>query len=446
MIVPSNRLLLAAAVVLLPYAVGAAFSPAVFLIGSALAAGALAVVLIDAAVSGGRLRNIEVEAPAIVRLSKRVEGLVALRVRSKGRPFRAIRFGVPLPPSIRSDQEHFLMELPKADRWYKLGWTVEPADCGKYALEACCLETASFLGLWLVRRSVPIVAELRVYPNLRRERKSAAALFLNRGDYGGHLWRQVGKGREFEKLREYIPGDTYQDIHWKTTAKRQHPVTKVYQIERTQEIYVVLDSSRLSARRVQVPGTDEQATLLERYIGSALMLAVAAESQGDLFGLVEFGSKPHLFLKAARGKAHFDTCRNALYTLLPEEASPDFDELVSFLRTRLRKRALLIFLTSLDDAAEAERFKESVAVLSRHHLTVVNMMKPSGAEPLFTGEPAGSVADLYERLGGHIAWRKLHELELRLHTIGVRLNLLDNEHLSADLVTQYMQIKQRQLI
>jgi uncharacterized protein (DUF58 family) len=438
--------MLAAAVVLLPYAVGAAFYPSVFLLGSVLAACAFAVVLLDAAVSGGRLRNIEVEAPDIIRLSKRVEGSIELRVRSNGRPFKAIRFGLPLPASIKSEKEHFLMELPKADCWYKLHWTVEPSDCGKYALDACCLETASFLGLWLVRRQVPVVAELRVYPNLRRERKSAAALFLNRGDYGGHLRRQVGKGREFEMLREYIPGDTYQDIHWKTTAKRQHPVTKVYQIERTQEIYVVLDSSRLSARRVQVPGTDEQVTMLERYIGSALMLAVAAESQGDLFGLVGFGAKPNLFLKASRGKAHFDTCRNALYTLLPEEASPDFDELVSFLRTRLRKRVLLVFLTSLDDAAEAERFKESVAVLSRHHLTVVNMMKPSGADPLFTGEPAESAADLYERLGGHIAWRKLHELELQLRTIGIRFNLLDNELLSADLVTQYMQIKQRQLI
>ncbi|WP_136079820.1 DUF58 domain-containing protein [Pontiella desulfatans] len=439
-------MLVATAAVLVPYAVVAAFSPAVFLAGAIGVGGLLLLVLADAAASSRRLVGVEIEAPGIVRLSKRVQGAIELRVKSVGRSFKAIRFGLPLPASVTSDREHFRMALPKADCWYKLKWMVEPIDCGKYVLDSCCLEVPSALGFWWVRRLVPVDSEMRVYPNLRRERKSAAALFLNRGDYGGHLWRQVSKGREFEKLREYIPGDTYQDIHWKTTAKRQHPVTKVYQIERTQEVYVILDSSRLSARRVQVPDTDEQVTLLERYIGSALMLAVAAESQGDLFGLVEFGSKPHLFLKASRGKAHFDTCRNALYTLLPEEASPDFDELVSFVRTRLRKRALLVFLTSLDDAAEAERFKESIPVLSRHHLAIVNMMNPEGASPLFTGEPAGAVAELYGRLGGHIAWRKLHELELHLHNIGVQFNLLDNEHLSADLVTQYMQIKQRQLI
>ena len=52
------------------------------------------------------------------------------------------------------------------------------------------------------------------------ERKNLAALFLNRGSFGVHAQRQVGKGRDFEKLREYIPGDGYDEIHWKATAKR----------------------------------------------------------------------------------------------------------------------------------------------------------------------------------------------------------------------------------
>ena len=445
MIVPSNRLLLLSAV-LIPVALAAAFGSAVLPL---MVAGVLLLLIIiglDILISLGVLSGIEIEAPDLVRLSKRVKGVVELKVKSSSRAFGSIRFGLPLPSTITAEEESFLMPLPKTECWYQLRWSIEPRECGKFALHLCCMETHSVLGLWLMRRQVPVVSELRVYPNLRRERKSAAALFLNRGDYGGHLWRQVSKGREFEKLREYIPGDTYQDIHWKTTAKRQHPVTKVYQIERTQEIYVILDSSRLSARKVPVPGSDEQVTILERYIGSALMRAVAAEAQGDLFGLIEFGAKPNLFLKAARGKGHFDTCRNALYTLLPESASPDFNELISFIRTRLRKRALLVFLTSLDDAAEAERFKNSISLLSRHHLAVVNMMRPDGADPLFEGDAATSVEDLYSKLGGHVAWRKLHELDLHLRTLGVRFNLVDNEQLSVDLVTQYMQIKQKQLI
>src|SRR5207247_10489432 len=86
------------------------------------------------------------------------------------------------------------------------------------------------------------------YPNLFTERKSLAALFLHRGSFGLHAQRQVGKGREFEQLREYIPGDGFDEVHWKATAKRGRPITKIFQVERTQEVYVVIDASRLSAR------------------------------------------------------------------------------------------------------------------------------------------------------------------------------------------------------
>ena len=432
--------------ILVPAALAAAIGPEAFAVGLLLAVLLLAAVLLDIAFSRGLLEHLEVDAPEVIRLSKRAVGPVNLRVRSTKRIFPALRFGIALPEGIESECEHFSMQLPAVGTWYRLSWDVVPAECGKYALGACCMESSSKLGFWWVRRRIDTQSEVRVYPDLRRERRASAALFLNRGDYGGHQCRKVSKGREFEQLREYIPGDTYQDIHWKTTAKRQHPVTKVYQIERTQEIYVVIDSSRLSARRVPMPESGEMVTLLERYITSAMMLAVAAEAQGDLFGLIEFGSRAHTFLKASRGKVHFDTCRNALYTLLPEEASPDFNEVVSFIRTRIRKRALVVFLTSLDDEAEAERFKENISILSRHHLTVVNMLRPDGVAPLFSGAKAGSVGELYGRLGGHVAWRKLHELDLHLRTKGVQFNLCENEKLSAELITQYMQIKQKQLI
>jgi uncharacterized protein (DUF58 family) len=78
-------------------------------------------------------------------------------------------------------------------------------------------------------------AELRVYPNLLGERRAVASIFLRRALPGVHSARQIGKGRDFEKLRDYVPGDSFDDIHWKATAKRAHPVTKVFQIERTQE-------------------------------------------------------------------------------------------------------------------------------------------------------------------------------------------------------------------
>ena len=109
-------------------------------------------------------------------------------------------------------------------------------------------------GFWAARASQPVRANCAFIPNLFDERKNVAALFLRRGELGAHAHRQAGQGRDFEKLREYVPGDSYDEIHWKASAKRGHPVTKVFQIERTQEVYVIVDASRLERAREVASG------------------------------------------------------------------------------------------------------------------------------------------------------------------------------------------------
>jgi uncharacterized protein (DUF58 family) len=346
-------------------------------------------------------------------------------------------------------------------------WPCTPVKRGSYRLQKIHLEEPSLLGFWAARGSLPIDCELRVYPNLLTERKSLAALFLRRGTFGLHAQRQLGKGRDFEKLREYVPGDSYEDIHWKATARRGHPITKVFQIERTQEVYVVVDASRLSARKEsagqrlssiavergstidpdpQATDTVVTETALERFVTAALVLGLAAEQQGDLFGLMTFSDQVGTFLRARNGRAHYNACRDALYTLEPQPVTPDFDEIATFIRLRLRRRALLVFLTALDDPVLAESFVRNLDLLCRQHLVLVNMLKPAGAEPLFTSPDVASIDDLYRHLGGHLQWHNLRELEKVLQRRGVQFSLLDNERSSAQLVAEYLNVKRRQLL
>ena len=277
------------------------------------------------------------------------------------------------------------------------------------------------------------------------ERNNLAALFLNRGAFGVHAQRQIGKGRDFEKLREYIPGDSYDEIHWKATAKRGHPVTKVFQIERTQEVYVIIDASRLSARTVADHANSHIPTL-ERYITAALVLGLAAERQGDLFGLVTFSDKVQNFVRAKNGRKHYSACRDAIYRLQPQIVTPDFEEMATFIRLRLRRRALLVFLTALDDPLLAESFVRSADLLCRQHLLLVNMVQPPGAHPLFSDASVASLDGLYRHLGGHLLWHNLRELGKVLQRRGVQFSLLENERLSAQLISQYLSVKQRQLL
>jgi len=436
MIVPRSRLLFWVAVVVLPFSVVGALLPALLLVSVLLISLVLLLALVDAALAIDRLKGIELKLPQVVRLSKDRSGTIELRIRNEQQKGSALRLGLAFPREIESPNEDLSVALPAASEWSRVDWPCKALKRGNYLLDKAYLEGASPLGFWAVRGSTPIQSQIRVYPNLLTERKNLAAVFLNRGSFGLHAQRQIGQGRDFEKLRDYIPGDGFDEIHWKATAKRGHPVTKVFQIERTQEIYVIIDASRLSARE----------ETLEGFITAALVLGLAAEQQGDLFGLLTFTDKVEAFLRARNGKSHYNACRDALYTLQPQSVTPDFDEVATFIRLRLRRRALLVFLTALDDPVLAESFVRNMDLLCRQHLVLVNMIRPAVADPLFSQPDVSSSDDLYQHLGGHLRWQKLRELEKVLQRRGVRFSLLENEKMSAQLVSQYMAVKQRQAI
>lgn len=448
MIAPGNRLVFWTAITSLACASVYAASPALWPILLCCFALFVLVVVTDAALAVRRLDLVQADfapTPSGFRLTKDREGRIVLQLCNRGARARRLRLGVVFPPVFQTSQETHVVNLPGNMESFTLDWPCTPRKRGRFRIENIYLEVHSALGFWQYRMLQVCETAVRVYPNLMSERNRLAAIFLNRGNIGIHSRRRVGKGRDFEKLREYIPGDGYEDIHWKATARRAHPVTKVYQIERTQEVYVVMDASRLSARTL-ADDAGAPATQLDRFIQAAMVLGMVAEKQGDLFGLLTFSDRIHNFVRARTGRSHFNVCRDALYTLEPRDVTPDFDELCTFIRTRLTRRALLVFLTNLDDPVLAESFTRNLDLINRRHLVLVNMLTPRGAVPLFSGPEVSSDDEIYQRLGGHLQWRDLRELQRVLYRRGVSMGMMENASLTPELVSQYLNVKQRQLL
>ncbi|MCE9610211.1 MAG: DUF58 domain-containing protein [Chthoniobacter sp.] len=448
MIVPRTRLLVWIALIVLPCATVAATLPPVAAVAGLFIGGLALVVIYDALAARGRLAGVTVVLPEIVRLQKDRPGTIEVRIRNEAEDARLLRLGFAFPNEIAAASDERETLLPAGALVSSLAWAATPARRGQYFLERAYLEASSPFGFWSVRESQAVRSELRVYPNLFDERKNVAAIFLKRGQLGTQTQRAVGQGRDFEKLRMYVPGDSYDEIHWKASAKRGHPVTKVFQVERTQEVYVIVDASRLSGR--PVAGAPASAathdTVLERYVTAALILGLAAEQQGDQFGLLTFSDRVLSFVRAKSGQAHYDACRDRLYALQPQSVAPDFEELCSFIRLRLRKRALLIFLTALDDPMLAESFAKASELISRQHLLIVDMLQPPGAQPVFSDAAVTGLDDLYRHLGGHLQWHSLRELEKVLKRRGVRFALLNPEKVVAQVIGQHAEVKRRQLL
>jgi uncharacterized protein (DUF58 family) len=418
------------AVVGFPAAALAALAPETRVVAGVVLAVLAIVIGCDAWMRERALHGVRVEVPELVRMFKDRAAEIVVRVHGGSR----IRIGVVVPDGIVAEAEEIDVLLPATVSEFVWKWTAHRR--GLYRVEAVYLEARSLWGMWQVRRKDAVAMEVRVYPNLRRNDDLKA---LRHGVSGVHAMRQVGRGREFEKLREYMPGDGFDEIHWKATARRGRPITKVFQVERTQEVYVVIDRSRLSARAAG----DE--TVLERQIAASLIVGAAAEKRGDLFGLAAFGDQVDAFVRARNGKAHYSALRDAIYQLQPKAVTPDFDEIATFLRLRLRRRAMVLFLTSLDDPVLAENFARATKLLARRHLVLAGMLRPVVAHRLFE-EDVESVEDVYRGLAGHIAWRRLKELEAVLARQGVRLSVIEPENFSSALIGIYDSVKQRQLL
>jgi uncharacterized protein (DUF58 family) len=443
MIVPSNRLILLFALTVPPLAALAALFPPAFPLAVLCGGGLLLAAVFDAVRAGTVLRSIEVRTDPFTRLQKGRPGSFEFTLSEETRSRRLLRVGCVVPPEISMSEDVRTIEMPAGAGVVKCHWPCTPMVRGLFRLDSVVLESSSPIGLWLVRERRKLDHELRVYPDLLAERQRVAALFLRRGMIGGHAQRRAGQGREFEKLRDYVPGDSLGDVHWKASAKRKHLVTKIHQVERSHEVYVAVDASRLSAR--EIPG-QPGVSVLERYVTAALILGAAAERQGDQFGLITFSDRILTFLRARAGQGHFDTCRERLYTLQPQPVTPDFNEVCSFIRSRLTKRALVIFLTSLDDPFLADSFVEAAEVISRQHFILVNMLRPNAVQPVFTNADVQGTDDLYRELSGHLQWEKLRELEGVLRRRGIRFALLDPVMVSAELVQQHSDVRERELV
>ena len=451
--------------------------------------------LIDLLLGLGRYRHLEVQLSPVNRVIAGRHFQLNLRLSGTRLHRGTIRLAVDLPASIETDQPHTSVKIDSQISDLIVPIEARTDQRGTYPILRLFFDWVSPFRFWVFRAERLLKSELRVYPDLALEGREIAH-FLNRGGFGVHRQRQVGRGREFEKLREYEPGDSFDSIHWKAAAKRHKPITKVFQVEKSQEVYLAIDASRLSGRtiyphwpqtvtnsaqpstvfhqspithhrsqphssstvpdpiaghasdftRAGPPPFQKQTTILERSIAAALLAGATAERQGDLFGLITFSDKVDQLVRARSGSLHFTHCRDLLVNLQTRWVAPDFEDIAATLLNRLTKRSLLIFLASLDDPVTGENFLLAARFLARRHLVMPIMLSPPGTQPLFSAPGVVHTEEIYENIAGHLRWAKLQELRKQLLQAGVRFHLAPSQSFTLTVVSEYLATKRLQLL
>lgn len=445
MISPGSRLIWLSVVIVIPFSTLAGLSQK-FLLLSAMVLGAVVLVaVLDMGPGKKRLNKVSVQLPELVRLTRFRPGEISILVFRPGT--WPVKIALVFPEEIESYENKVC--VGGISRNQKYLWQVMGCKTGSFTVEAMAIEVISPLGLWSIKKPVYPETQIRVYPDIFLERKYLSALFRRPG-FGIHVARQVGKGRDFEKLREYQPGDDYQDIHWKATAKRRFPVTRIYQVERTQRVYVIIDQARLSGRPVGAPvqgfQKEHYKSILDRYITCSLILCRTAIAQGDRFGALLFSDMVDAFIRDGAGPSQFRLLQEVFLKSRYKPVTPDYDEVFTAIGNNIRRRSLLIFLTHLDDPAVSENFIQNAEKILKHHVVVVKTACPDDAVPLFSGKDIASGKELYKRLGGHLAWASLMETGKTLNSRGIGFGLLTEARMCAEIISSYLEIKRRQLL
>jgi uncharacterized protein (DUF58 family) len=319
-------------------------------------------------------------------------------------------------------------------------YAVRPLERGDIKLGAAWLRYGSgsqFAERWA---RAEIAQTIRVFPDLEDAKRHN--IYLSRArqiELEKRLIRQRGVGREFESLREYQPGDEFRNICWTATARRGKHVTKLFQVERSQAVWIVMDAGRLLRARVG------ELSKLDLSVNAALSLGQIALYSGDRVGLLVYGRNVQQRVGLGRGLSHMRAVLEALASAREEAAEADHLRAASALLQLQRQRALIIWITDLADTSMTPEVIESASRILSKHLLLFTVIAQTDLNELAARTPE-SVDDLYEVAAAQEMVHRRETLIGKVRNQGALALEIAPSKLTTVLVNQYLEVKERNLI
>jgi uncharacterized protein (DUF58 family) len=284
---------------------------------------------------------------------------------------------------------------------------------------------------------VPLEQRVQVYPNLDEAKRQSVYLMRSRQiELEKRHSRVRGIGREFESLREYREGDEYRDICWTAAARRGKLVTRVYQVERSQTIWIVIDSGRLMRARIG------ELSKLDYAANAALALAQVALYSGDRVGLMTYGRAVRQRVPADRGGLHLRRLMESLADVQEETSEADHLQAAGRLLTDQKRRSLVVWLTDLAETAMTPEVIDAASRMMPRHLVLFVVIGQPDLGELAAEEPK----DEEQMFQIAAAQEVIHRRELllaRLRERGALALEVSSGTLSPALVNSYLEVKQR---
>jgi uncharacterized protein (DUF58 family) len=352
--------------------------------------------------------------------------------------------------------------------------TIYPAERGDFALGRVFLRYRGAFKLverWAAALpnaatldGAPKPQRVRVYP-AHEDARANTQFYLLRArqiELQKRKLRLRGVGREFESLRDYQPGDELRKISWTATARRGRLVTRQFTVERSQQVWMVLDAGRLSRTAFDLKRsaatelfaeTDAErermhlltVTQLDQATTAATMLAQVIHGWGDKFALLSYGRTIQQILPPGAGPNHLRLLIDLLSQTRSEAAEADHLNAIARLKTAQRRRGLIVWITELTDSAGRPELVTAASELVRRHLVVLVLLKHPELEALAATTPK-TRAEMFHAAAAQEMLERRRTTIAQLERQGVLIVETTAEEMGIQAVSKYLEVKAEGLL
>lgn len=333
----------------------------------------------------------------------------------------------------RRDIEFFVKLMPKGEA--DVAYTLRPVRRGEYTFGYIRVFASVLLHLVQRRFTLGQGQAIKVYPSYLMLRQYELLAFSQRlTEMGIRRLRRPGNNTEFEQIREYVKGDDYRTINWKATARRASLMVNVYNEERSQQVYCVIDKGRMMQQ------TFHGMTCLDYAINASLVLSYVIMHREDKAGLVTFAGSIDTFLPAERRNGYMETMLETLYNQHTRFDETDFSALFTTVSQRLSQRSLLIVFTNFSTRKSVNRQLPYLRRLSRRHRVLVVFFRDKEIEDFVCHQPE-TEEGIFQQVMAEQAVADRQFIVSTLRQYGIDALLVKPENLSVDVINKYISLR-----
>jgi len=289
--------------------------------------------------------------------------------------------------------------------------------------------------LWIDRTD-----EIRVYPRfLGVEQYDLLARIDEREEAVRKPRLARGQGTDFESIRAYVPGEDPRAIDWKISARRGHLVSRNLQVERGQQLAVMIDAGRFMTEKIGEHARFEHA------LNATVMLSYVAQRRGDSISVSCFSNEIESFMPPTKGSMVMPLVLESLYRVQPRRIESDYWHVVGRVMEKLKRRSLVVMMTDILDVPGSSGLLRNLYRAARKHLVLCVVFVERAIEATAEGTPRDLAGAYLKASAAHMVLERRLALE-QMRARGIRVLETTPEQLSPSLVRKYLEIRGANLL